>query len=330
MRASRASSTVATRAVDLALQVATNDASAGWEAGLGGPTSTVWRGPLTVRAAAKGGPEALGLQVSDGAGGCAGLEAGPTVDLTTGRWHGAVTLRHPGARRFVNAVGLGPALGLTGPGRWLGDGSFALVAQMSGEPGRVSADRFDLRAGALHTGGTLDVGARGSAPRLDGQALQPSAAVAGLRPALGRSAAASGTCAAGRSPCRFLPSRAFRSRSKWQTKLRATLVWKRGCCMSDGFHAGVQRRRDHRGGARSTARRRRRPRLLMPVGAGSPSRPAMALPLVTFGRADGTADLTATGYSPATLLATAARSVRLHVRGRHTCGRRFARPSARH
>jgi uncharacterized protein involved in outer membrane biogenesis len=115
-------------------------------AALGG--GALLRLPLTVQIQADGAPDTLGLRIKADLGDLK-FDARPTIDATSGKWAGLVTLRHPGAPRLAEM------LGVIGAPAWLGDGSLALVAQASGEPHRLSAESFDITAGALHASGRL-------------------------------------------------------------------------------------------------------------------------------------------------------------------------------
>jgi uncharacterized protein involved in outer membrane biogenesis len=134
-------------------------------AGLLGQDTATRMAPLLARAVALqiqggGAPDALGLALA-GSLGDLRLEATPTFDLAAGRWAGALTLRHPGAPRLAEA------LGIAGAPAWLGDGSFGLVAQITYGPSRIVAEPFDLAAGGLRARGALTL-ARGAMPRLTG------------------------------------------------------------------------------------------------------------------------------------------------------------------
>ncbi len=253
--------------------------------------------------------KSLGMQISADLGD-ARLEAEPTLDVKAGHWHGALTLRHPGAWRFINAAGIGQALGLNGPAEWLGEGSLSLVAQMSGEPGRVSADSFDLTAGELHSGGTLTLALADHAPQLVGKLTAETLPL----PAFD---------AHSDEP---LPMEALRG---WQASLQifARRVLSGFVPVADdasadvSLEAGVlhvQRLRAGLGGGEITGEgmldsAATPPSVTMHAGWSGLALAAGGLPLAPSGRADGTADLAATGYSPATWVATVRGSVGLHV-----------------
>lgn len=119
------------------------------------------RGALLLQLQAGGAPENLGLKLAATLADLR-LEATPTLDLPGGRWAGTLTLRHPGAPRLAET------LGQAGASAWLGDGSLALVAQLTGGADRLVAESFDLAAGGLRAGGALRLD-RGDVPRLSGR-----------------------------------------------------------------------------------------------------------------------------------------------------------------
>ncbi len=130
-----------------------------------------WRSPLTVSVQAAGMPEALAVRVAGDLGDLR-LEAQPVIDLGARRAAGALTLRHPGASRLAESLGLRSAPA------WLGDGSLGLVAQLAVQlpasaAGRIAADSFDLSAGNLHANGALALdGVGGTAtPALSGRIM---------------------------------------------------------------------------------------------------------------------------------------------------------------
>jgi hypothetical protein len=119
------------------------------------------RSPLSMQVQASGAPNALALQIAADLGDLR-LEAQPIIDLQQSKWAGPMTLRHPGAPRLAET------LGLNGAPAWLGDGSLALVARVRGEPKKLSADEFDITAGALHATGRLGVDWAGVQPHVSG------------------------------------------------------------------------------------------------------------------------------------------------------------------
>ena len=177
------------------LQATTDDASAvaalvppAWR-----PAEGFWRGPAVLNAQLAGPAEALGLkltlEMAD-----ARLEAQPVVDLRSGKWSGPLTLRHPGAPRFL------AMFGLAGSEAWLGEGSFSMIAQLSGGlspagqtpgvppagaqvpvtqaltstlthflAGRVAADLLELSAGQLRLNAALALDTAGEMPSIDGR-----------------------------------------------------------------------------------------------------------------------------------------------------------------
>ncbi|WP_149541173.1 AsmA family protein [Siccirubricoccus phaeus] len=129
---------------------------------------------VTLRLSGSGAPEALALK-AEGDLGELRVEANATLDTLAWRGSGALTLRHPGAPRLLAELGFGAP-------DWLGEGSFALVANLSGqrsaEASSLTAEHLDLVAGGLRgraqvtlalggaAGGTAAGGAR---PRLTGR-----------------------------------------------------------------------------------------------------------------------------------------------------------------
>jgi len=106
------------------------------------------RGPGTALLQLSGPPEALGVRLSAEASDLR-IDAQPTLNLVSRRWVGPVTLRHPGAPRLLEQVGVG------GTVAWLGDGSLSLLAQVTAADRRVVLDSFNLVAGTLRANGKL-------------------------------------------------------------------------------------------------------------------------------------------------------------------------------
>ncbi len=128
----------------------------------------LWQGPVKLAVQAAGPLDALSLGIrlnlSD-----ANLDARPVVNLRNGQWNGELTLRHPGAPRFISAIGLPERLGLPNLPQLLGDGSFSLTARLNGTPNMVSAERFEMTAGDVRLAGKIAFDASGALPRVNGQ-----------------------------------------------------------------------------------------------------------------------------------------------------------------
>jgi hypothetical protein len=131
-------------------------------------TPALWHGPARLDVQIAGPPEALVVDVGLALAG-ARLEASPVLDLRSGKWSTTLTLRHPGARRLIAALGLPDHEGLSALPAWLGDGSLSLVAHLVGEGGRFAAEGFDLTAATLHASGDLALDLRSGEPRVSGR-----------------------------------------------------------------------------------------------------------------------------------------------------------------
>ena len=117
-------------------------------AALGHRAPRLWRAAANVQVLGAGMPNKLALKVTADLADLR-LEAQPTLDLPGGTWAATMMLRHPGAPRLAEVLGVASAPA------WLGDGSLSVVAQMSGTPERWAADSFELTAGSLHATGAL-------------------------------------------------------------------------------------------------------------------------------------------------------------------------------
>jgi hypothetical protein len=108
----------------------------------------LFQGPALLRVAGQAAEQALAVELEAELAG-ARAEARGTLDITQARFAGATTLRHPGARRWLNT------LGWTGLAGWVGDGSLSLRAQVDAAPRRIAAAAFELGAGAARASGAL-------------------------------------------------------------------------------------------------------------------------------------------------------------------------------
>ncbi len=106
------------------------------------------RGQGTITVQMAGPPDALATRLSLDASDLR-IEAQPLLNLVAGRAAGAVTVHHPGAPRLLET------LGLSGAAAWLGDGSFSLVGQMAVVPGRLELEGATLAAGSARATGRV-------------------------------------------------------------------------------------------------------------------------------------------------------------------------------
>jgi hypothetical protein len=128
-------------------------------------TSGLWHGPGSLALAAEGPPEALSIQLHAEADDAV-LEAEVTRDTVAGSGTETITLRHPGAPRFLTTLGL-PG-GMNAAIAWLGTGALTLRAHLQSHPGHLLAEDFDLDAAALRLGGHVEADWSGATPTLTG------------------------------------------------------------------------------------------------------------------------------------------------------------------
>jgi uncharacterized protein involved in outer membrane biogenesis len=262
--------------------------------------------PLTFRATANGAPEALTLQTSAEVGE-ARLEATGTLDLPGRRGNGNLTLRHPGAPRLLSdAFGIAAA-------EWIDQGSLSLVTSLSAGPQGITADRFDLVAGALRASGQLAL-SLDARPRLTGRIAMETLAL----PTIGwrsrdplpiaalRAADAELTLSAARIEPAGLPPL-----NDLRTRLRLT----GGILALEEIEAALDN-----GALRGSVTldaSNDTPRLAITANLrnATVTGPVLGLPLdLVSGEADMDAMLTATGSSPAALVATLAGESALSAR----------------
>ncbi len=147
----------------------------------------LWHGAGTLQLAADGPPDALALQLRADAADLV-LEADSQRDTRTGTGEATLTLRHPGAPRLVNELGLLPALGLP-PGldaavAWLDTGSLTLRAHLHSAPGHLVLRDFDLDAAALRLSGQLETDWSGPVPAMNGNLAFEQLALPATLPAI--------------------------------------------------------------------------------------------------------------------------------------------------
>jgi hypothetical protein len=277
------------------------------------PASGFWNGPAVLNAQLAGPLDALGVKLTlDMAD--ARLEAQPVIDLRAGKWTGSVTLRHPGAPRLLGL------LGLTNSASWLGEGSLAVIAhvtgtQASGNLARLSADLLDLTAGDMRVSAPLTLDLTGDVPVVGGLIQAEALALPG--PAWRGPAPLAFTLLRGwRASVPVTAKQVLLDRAPMLTEASGTVAVTEGVLRLDPFSAVLA------GGqlngslvaasadpptisvkgtlANATAR------------APADSAPQASLPLdLVAGQVNAGLDLSATGHSPAAMLATLAGNVTL-------------------
>lgn len=118
--------------------------------------------PLRLRVSGGGPAEALALS-ADGEFGELRFEGQSIANLMQGRAAGSLTLRHPGAPRLALLLGAPEAP------VWLGEGSFSLIANLTGGAGGLSAESLEVVAGGLRARGQLALALNGARPHLTGR-----------------------------------------------------------------------------------------------------------------------------------------------------------------
>lgn len=105
------------------------------------PVPALWRGPGSLEVHADGPPHALAVAAHLSLSG-AELQADPVVDLASREWRGTLSLHH---------------------------GPLSLTATLAGGPGRLFAPAFDLAASGMHATGSLALDATGPLPMVTGR-----------------------------------------------------------------------------------------------------------------------------------------------------------------
>jgi hypothetical protein len=102
----------------------------------------LFRGPASLHVLLSGEPNALRLSTSAIIAD-AELQVDGLLNVPAQRWTGGISLRHPGAPRLLET------LGLPGAVSWLGDGSLSVQADLAADPDRVALSNLDVAAGWL-------------------------------------------------------------------------------------------------------------------------------------------------------------------------------------
>ena len=268
------------------------------------PALRAWPGPASLSAQLEGPPGALQAKLTAETGDFH-LDAEPVLDLPNRRLAGPLLLRDPGARRLAESLGL-PALG-----DWMGDGSFAVVAQtqMDLSPqGTVSVGlpSFDIAAGALRAHGALRLQTGGAAPELTGQVFaetlplpapgwrstEPLPFLAALRGWTARLHGEAAQALVGMDPV--------------ADRLAAEITLQDGRLALDSLRVGISGGSFTGRAALDVTGARPHAELAGQLQGVTLTQPLAGLPVdLTAGTLSGSVTLAAEGYAPATLLATA-------------------------
>lgn len=134
----------------------------GGEKILPGRAAALLQTPLKFGMSASGSLAALGVTAT-ATWGDLHANADIVADTQTRQWGGPLLLRHPGASRLFET------LGIRGAPAWLGDGSFALVMTLAATPGVISAKTYDVTAGSLRATGQATLDSTGDTIRVVGE-----------------------------------------------------------------------------------------------------------------------------------------------------------------
>lgn len=236
------------------------------------------------------------------------VEAQPVLNLAARHWAGPVTLRHPGAPRLLEVLGIG------GTAAWLGDGSLSLLAQVEASGERIALEGIDLAAGAMRLGGQLTVEGLGGDPAVTGRIV---AEVLPLPLLYVRSPdpLPLGGLRGWQAALRVEAAQLLVGLTPVMRQLAANVALESGTLRIDRATAELS------GGALSgsivvdTGAEPPRLSLQAAIAGAALSRPAPDLPLdVASGVLDAQANLSAAGHSPAALLATLSGTAQATVR----------------
>jgi hypothetical protein len=255
----------------------------------------LWQGPLHLALTAAGPPRAVAVQLRCDVGDLR-AEADGTVDSVTPALTTTATLRHPGAPRLLHQLGIEDA------GRWLEQGSVALVAHLSARPGLLEARDFSLAAASLRLNGQGHIDFSGAIPILSAAIDAPRLALPSFDP---RGTAPLPFAALGtwQGNLRLAAAQVLFDLRPVATGLAADFLATGGVLHADARIADIA------GGAwqGEAALDSAEPLLALRGNLRGAALDALApLPPWDFagGTADIAADVSATGHSPAALLAT--------------------------
>ena len=289
------------------------------------------RGALTLSVTASGPPEALGVRGSLDIGDLH-VEAQPTINLPGGLWTGSLTLRHPGAPRLLEGIGLG------GTASWLGDGSLSWVGGLSGSgpiwaPTRLASDGFDVTAGSLRANGQFSFDRTGpdrsGPPRLVGRLSAETLPLPLPYPRAPEPLPIQ-LLAGWQATVKLDAAQVLTGLSPFVQKLKTTVTLDSGVVRLDAITARLEQ--GALSGAGSFDASVSPPRLQadLALAGAMPPNAVFELPLdLSGGVVDASASFTASGYAPATLLATLSGTLQLSDRHGSLAGVSLGKPDPR-
>jgi len=257
----------------------------------------LWHGPMHLALNVGGPAQKVAVQLRCDVG---DLRAELEGALDTPAWGlvGTATLRHPGAPRLLQEAGIADA------GRWLEQGSVAVIVHFAARPGHLEARDFSVAAASLHFGGTADVDYAGPVPVLNAAIEAPRLALPSFDPR-GETPLPLGQIGAWQAQVHLAGDEVLFDLSPFATSFKANFVASGGVLALDGVTASAAG-----GTLQGAAVLDSAAPVLMVRGAaqGLALNNLDMLPPWTWrdGTADASLDLTATGYSPAALVASLA------------------------
>jgi hypothetical protein len=268
----------------------------------------LWRAAAAVQVLGAGAPDNLALKVTADLADLR-LEAQPTLDLTHHNWKAGMTLRHPGATRLLQALGMDAAPS------WLGDGSLSLVAQLSGVEGKAAADSFDLTAGRLHATGALLLDRAGAVPLLSGH-IDTETLPLPLPPAHASEPLPLSDLKGFAAALRLQAGQVLANLRPVMQQATATLSLADGVLRLDDLRGKFAGGQLVAGASVDTAAEPPAAALRFDLTGATLTEPAFDLPLdITARTLDAHASLKAEGYAPAALLATLGGDITLDAGG---------------
>jgi hypothetical protein len=262
-----------------------------------------WPGLLVVQAA--GPMDALALRAVLDFGDLH-AETQPVLDVPGQRFNGLFSMRHPGAQRLLDALGVVDAPS------WLGDGSLSLLTTISGTPGRVSVDNLDVAAGSLRASGALLL-ERGAVARLSGRIVAENLPLPS--PSMrSRAPLALAGLAGWQASVKVEAAQVLAGLSPVLAQLATEVTLNDGVLSLDGLSARLA------GGALAGTMRLQSqadpPQFAaeLALTGATIAAPLFLLPIdLAGGVLDATASLTASGHAPAALLSTLSGRLRMSV-----------------